>query len=419
MLGAQTLMRVAAPLNEKLRRGVTGRASALEELREWSRAERDRDRPLLWLHAPSVGEALMAQAITSALRECRPDLQLAFTHFSPSAERMRERVGADIASYLAWDTTRAMRQALDMLQPAAIAFVRTEIWPTLVRLAHERDIPTALVNGVLSENSSRLKPLARLALGPAYGQLAAVGAINEATAQRFARLGVAHSRTRVTGDARFDQVWQRVQGMDRERPLLQRLRDATTPTIVAGSTWPGDHQHLLRAFQQLPSARLILAPHEPTEVQLSDVERLLMQAGLQSARLVEVEQGTQLLPAVVLIDRVGVLADLYSIADVAYVGGAFHGAGVHSVVEPAALGVPVLFGPQHTNAAEAQELIDARGAVAVEGTNDLTRMLAGLTSNAELRHVTGLAARAYVQGKLGGARANAELITGLLERAAG
>src|SRR5262245_52159680 len=131
MLGAQTLMRVAAPLNEKLRRGVLGRASALEELRQWSRAERDRDRPLLWLHAPSVGEALMAQAIISALRECRPDLQLAFTHFSPSAERMRERVGADITSYLDWDTTRAMRQTLDTLQPAAIAFVRTEIWPTL------------------------------------------------------------------------------------------------------------------------------------------------------------------------------------------------------------------------------------------------------------------------------------------------
>src|SRR5262245_15388449 len=127
MLGAQTLLRLAAPFNDKLRRGVAGRAHALEQLRAWSRTERKLDRPLVWVHAPSVGEALMAQAIVSALREHLPAVQIAFTHFSPSAERMRNLVGADITTYLSWDTTRAMSEALDVLRPAAIAFVRTGI----------------------------------------------------------------------------------------------------------------------------------------------------------------------------------------------------------------------------------------------------------------------------------------------------
>jgi 3-deoxy-D-manno-octulosonic-acid transferase len=419
MLGAQTLLRVAAPFNEKLRRGVAGRAFALERLREWSRTERRLDRPLVWLHAPSVGEALMAQAIVSALRELRPDMQIAFTHFSPSAEQMRDRVGADITTYLSWDTTRPMRATLETLRPAAIAFVRTEIWPTLVRLAHERNIPAVLVNGVLAETSSRLKPLARLALRPAYAQLGAVGAINQATVQRFARLGVPAGCARVTGDARFDQVWQRVGALQRENPLLQRMRDATRPTIVAGSTWPGDHEHLFAAFQKLPSARLIVAPHEPTEAHLSDVERATAQFGLESARLAQVQSGTKPLPPIVLVDRVGLLADLYSVADVAYVGGAFHGAGVHSVVEPAALGVPVLFGPNHGNAAEAQELIDAGGAAAVAGTADLSRLMARFASDVEQRRTSGSAARAFVQSKLGGAHANAALIAGLIEKASG
>src|SRR5262245_53166817 len=174
---ALPLVRALAPFNEKLKRGIDGRENALDELRRWSESART-DQPLIWVHAPSVGESLMAQAIVQSLRSHLPEAQIAFTHFSPSAERMRGRVGADIATYLPWDTSNNLRSALDLLRPSTIAFVRTEIWPNLVRLAEQRGIPTVLVNAVLSANSSRLRPLARATLGPAYKRLAAVGAIN-------------------------------------------------------------------------------------------------------------------------------------------------------------------------------------------------------------------------------------------------
>ena len=409
---APALLQLAAPFNDKLKRGLQGRRDALQVLQRWS-VVRTRA-PLVWLHAPSVGEALMAQAIARALRELRPDVQIAFTHFSPSAERMRERVHADVSGYLPWDTVTSMDSALQALQPAAIAFVRSEIWPTLTRLAAARGIPVTLVNAVLAPQSSRLSPLARYALGPAYQMLKAVGAIDAAAAQRFARLGVARHDVRVTGDARFDQVWQRVSALDHQNALLRRLHDETVTVIVAGSTWPSDEQRLIPAVRALSGVRLLLAPHEPTNQHLSAVETLLRKNGLSCARLAPVETGTGPLPAVILVDRVGVLADLYALADIAYIGGAFQRSGVHSVVEPAALGVPVIFGPGHQNAAEAQALIDAGGALSVAANDDLSDRVWQLAGDAQFREAMGRNARQYITTRLGGARSNAELIEQLL-----
>ncbi len=405
------LVRVASPFNEKLRRGVEGRAVAVAALRAWT--GRKPNAPLVWVHAPSVGESLMAQAIVHALHARLPNVQIVFTHFSPSAERMRERVGADVAGYLPWDTRADMAAALAALRPSAIVFVRSEIWPTLVGLAADSGIPTILVNAVLAPDSSRLRPWARIALGPAYQRLAAVGAIDAPTAKRLERLGVARERIQVTGDARFDQVWQRVQALNRNTPLLNRLREPGVLTIVAGSTWPSDEEKLLPAFAKLVAGnpvRLILAAHEPTEAYMRAEERLLDALGVKHSRLVEVESNLAPLPSALVVDRVGVLADLYAIADVAYVGGAFHGSGVHSVVEPAALGVPVILGPGHANAAEAAELIDVGGGLVARDGTELFNVLERLVTTPNARKLAGGAARSFVESKLGAGSANAELI---------
>ena len=401
------VVRAASALQPKLRLGVEGADQALGQMRAWSSAHRVAERPLVWVHAPSVGEALMAQAILSEIKSARPAVQSYFTHLSPSAERMRERVGADASSYLPWDTTPVMSAALDALQPRIIVFVRTEIWPNLIRSAHARGIHVYLLNAVLAADSSRLRPFSRVVLQPAHERLAAIGAINQVTAQRFQQLGVKAEAITVTGDARFDQVWQRVSALDHDSPLLRELR-STRFTVVAGSTWPGDEQHLfpaLRALHQHNGARLIIAPHEPTADALARIETAARQSGLSIARL------TTLVPDadVVVVDRLGVLADLYQLGDIAYVGGAFHAAGVHSVVEPAALGVPVVVGPRHANAAEAQELIDAGGARSVTDARTLQLAFEQWAST-EARTAAGSAARAFVQLKLGAARANAALV---------
>ncbi|HEY0810569.1 MAG TPA: glycosyltransferase N-terminal domain-containing protein, partial [Longimicrobiales bacterium] len=374
-----------------------------------------------WLHAPSVGESLMSQAIIAELRRRRENVQIVFTHFSPSARRIAERVNADVHDFMPWDLRGDMTVLLDALLPNAIAFVRTEIWPALVRGAAQRGVHTCLVNAVLARRSSRLSGSARWLLHSAYERLDAVGAVARDHAERFTRLGVPESRLHVTGDARFDQVAARVAALDRESPLLKRLADNKVTTVVAGSTWPADEQELVPALASArkgKAMRIIIAPHEPDAAHLRGLEQRLTAGGLKHARLSEIENNTNKLPEVIVVDRLGVLADLYAIANVAYVGGGFHDAGLHSVVEPAALGVPVVFGPRHGNAREADELAGSGGGFVASDGAAVATLILDLAARTVHRTTSSAAARAFVESRLGGAKRNADLILNLLSRGA-
>ena len=411
---ARPVIGLAAPLNAQVRRAFAGREAAVRVLEEWARHRRA-DSPLVWVHAPSVGESLMAQAIIEDVKRLVPGVQIAFTHFSPSAERIRERIGADVSAYLPWDIRSDIEPVLDALRPSVVAFVRTEIWPVLVDTARQRQVRTCVVNGVLSAHSSRLRGPSRFMLSPSYARLDAVGAINTAAAERFERLGARHDIVSVTGDARFDQVWRRVQRIDPNAPLLQRIRDEGRYTIIAGSTWPSDDERLVPALADVlrdTPGRAIVAPHQPDAKHIAELEETLTKAQLRFVRLADVERGERM-EDVVIVDRVGVLADLYAIADVAYVGGGFHSAGLHSIVEPAGLGVPVVFGPGHANAAEAAEMLAAGGALEAADAGSLVNALRALQDR-ETRARTGDAARMFVESRLGAASRNAALIRSLV-----
>ncbi len=416
-------LRLASPFNAKLAHGVAARHDALARLEAWARTSRDAARPLVWLHAPSVGEALMAQAIAEALRAARPDTQLALTIFSPSAERMLARMPVDVAGYLPWDTPKGAVATVRALRPTVVAFVRTEVWPLMMAAAQRSGARAALVNAVLAPSSSRLRWPARALLDDVYARLDAVGAVSADHAARFHRLSVSAERVHVTGDARFDQVLRRVERIDRSGPMLQRVRAAHAPVLVAGSTWPPDEDLLLDALTSLlheRRLRLVLAPHEPSAPALLRLERALDDARITRARLGDVERGAA--PAdvmAIVVDRVGVLADLYAAADIAWVGGGFGSAGLHSVVEPAALGVPVLFGPRHGNALEADELAAAGGGASVNRAAELKERVARWLGDEAGRAAAGRAALDYTRSRAGGAEANARLLAALCDDARG
>ncbi|HSM36056.1 MAG TPA: glycosyltransferase N-terminal domain-containing protein [Longimicrobiales bacterium] len=400
--------------DEKLQKGLAGRRLAVGILEAWAAEHRDPDVPLVWMHAPSAGESLMAKAIIAELRRERPDVQVAFTHFSPSAERLLDEIDADVAAYLPWDVRRDVRRSLDALAPSVIAYVRSEVWPVLGAEAKRRGVRVALVNAALSSDSSRLKPAARWLLGPAYARLDLVGAVAPEDAELHARLGALASRTRVTGDARIDQVLERLEG---ELPeAARRLDDPDRVTLVAGSTWPSDEVHLLPAFFRAGTgARLVIAPHEPTEEHLVGIEDRLNARYVTNRRLSDVVRDRHALPTAVVVDQLGVLADLYRIADLAYVGGGFTDDGVHSVLEPAAVGIPVLLGPRHGNAREAAALVAAGGGVEVTNAAQLEGRLRTLTQYETAREAAGGRAREFVRARTGGAAANAAAILALID----
>lgn len=405
-------------LSDKLRRGFEGRREALARMERWARAER-REAPLIWFHAPSVGEGLQIRPVIEAIRRLRSDLQIFYTFFSPSAEDLAAQLPVDYADYLPFDVTSGVEDAIYVVRPAAIVFGKLDVWPNLTRVARRRGIALALVNGTVAPTSSRLRWPARAFLSAAYARLGAAGAISEEDAERLARLGVAREKIRVTGDAGFDQVWTRARRVDLSAPPVSLLAARDGLTLVAGSTWPEGERRLIPALAGLrarhPDLQAVLAPHEPTPDRLRRLEKQLAARRLPAVRLSQLEDGRAARNEVVVVDRVGVLADLYAIATVAYVGGGFGRRGLHSVKEPAALGVPVLFGPRHANAREAGKLIERGAARAVRDAAELERALHRWLDDEGARQAAGAAASGYVQKSLGAGRRNAELVLALLE----
>ena len=382
---------------------------------QWAATQRDLTRPLLWMHAPSVGEGLQARVVLERLRERRPDVQIAFTFFSPSAENFSASVPADVRDYLPIDTARDVRRALTALRPTALVFSKLDVWPVLTAEASARGVRVGLISGTVGPESSRLRAPARALLGDAYAALDVAGAIATTDAQRLVTLGARQERVRVTGDSRCDQVWARARATDLSSPLLTRLSSAR-PTLVAGSTWPSDEAVLLPAWlrvrKSLPAARLIIAPHEPTETHLTPIEQWAAKHDLVLRRLGQLDDSVA--ADVLLVDRVGVLGELYAIALCAYVGGGFHRAGLHSVLEPAAFGAPVLFGPRHTNSADAAALLAAGGAESAMTSAAVAAQLLRWLGDRPERDRAGQRASRVVEAGLGAADRSCDLVLELL-----
>ena len=366
------------------------------------------------MHAPSVGEGLQARPVLDIVRHERSDVQLAYTHFSPSAATFARSLDVDFRDYLPFDTAGDARAALDALRPTALVFSKLDVWPILVEHAANRGVALGMISATLATGSSRRSRFAGALLRAAYARIDAVGAIDVADADRLVELGVRPGAVRVTGDTRYDQVWQRAARVDRSSQLLRHVA-SDRPTLVAGSTWPADEGPLLSAWNELRRAksdvRLMLAPHEPSATSLARLEQWARSSGLSSRRLGDPDAADA---NVILVDRTGVLGDLYAIGDCAYVGGGFHAAGLHSVLEPAAFGLPVLFGPRYQNSRDAALLLQSGGGATAAAAAEITAVLRRWLIGTEARVEAGARARAMVRAGLGAARRSYELVERLL-----
>jgi 3-deoxy-D-manno-octulosonic-acid transferase len=341
-------------------------------------------------------------------------VQIAYTFYSPSAESFSRSVRADFVDYLPFDTFDNATAIISALRPTALVFSKLDIWPALTERAAAAGVRVGVISATLPESSGRRGIFARALLGDAYRSIDRVGAIDQNDGERLYEQGVRRQRIVVTGDTRYDQVWSRAQ-----RPasaFIQSLRSAR-PTLVAGSTWPSDEENLLPAWSRvrdkIPDARLMIAPHENSDIHLRSVE---MWARAVHLKLARIDAADALDADVILVDRYGILGDLYALADVAYVGGGFQSAGLHSVLEPAAFGAPVLFGPRHDKSPDPTRLIQAGGGSAVTHEADLLLRLADWLGSIPARDIAGTAARAVVQSGLGAAEASLALISDLLAR---
>lgn len=387
------------------------RDSAAERWLAWASAERTSGQ-LLWIHGASVGELKAANPVVRRIRRSVPDIQIIYTHTSPSVEPWSDSFPADRVDYLPLDDSETINEVLLKLAPSVIATSRGDLWPGLVEAAGKAKVPFGIIGGEISPSSSRLAWPWRSVFRRIYEDLAFVCTNTEADSRRFEQVGTPPSVIESCGDPRIDEVCEQVPGtLPPHLGALQRF------SLVAGSTEPNDERVLLHAYQSIPEEfrpLFAMVPHDPTVAAINRIQELADRFGLQTTTDSATPPDSR---AVRIVCRTGVLFDLYSRADIAYVGGGFKKRGLHSVIEPAVYGLPILIGPHWESYPDACRLVEFGAAFPlgeVHPSEVLARKWLELGEDPELRSKIGLRGRMSL--RTGAAGSTADIVLKSLAR---
>ncbi len=354
LLRMATSGRYRRGLSQRLGRVPTGLANTVA------------NRPVIWLHAVSVGEVLAAAELVAGLERTFPTFAIAISTTTEAGQRLaRQRFPKLPVFYLPLDFAVVVRRYLRVLRPQLLLLMESELWPNLIRESHRNGVVIVVVNARISDRSFprylRLRYLWQRVLRPVTLFLAQ----GEETAARLRAIGVSAEKIQVTGNLKYD-VKAAPQGA-----IFEILRTAllpNTPLLVAGSTLEGEEAHLLTAWPEilrdLPAACLLLAPrHTP---RFDSVVDLAASRGFRVHRASALLAGQPLAPGnIVVLDTIGDLAGVYALATAAFLGGSLVAAGGHNPLEPARFGVPVIMGPSFENFREVVTAMQTSAAIHV------------------------------------------------------
>lgn len=390
-------IRLAAPFHAKAKQWVNGRAGLWDRLE----ARAPQLRGCIWMHCASVGEFEQGRPVLEALLAQHPGSPLLLTFFSPSGyEARKDFAPATHVDHLPPDGRANAERFVRLVQPSMALFVKYEFWPNHLHALKAAAVPTYLVSAIFRAD----QPFFRWYGGAWRRMLRCFTHIftqDVPSCQRMNAIGMTHAT--VSGDTRFDRV-ARIVEANEELPVARSFREgAPTPLLICGSTWPADERVLLDALHDpVPALRTVITPHEPAPEHLRSIEERFPKPLITWSEAVRDPSGAWAYGHMrtCLVDTMGVLARLYKYGDIAYVGGGF-GDGIHSLLEAAAWGRPVIFGPRHTKFAEAQGLIEAGGGFEVRDGAQLASVLQRLLGDPGLLASASEAAARYVQERRG------------------
>lgn len=381
---------------------------------------RESSAPCLWFQAVSVGEVLQLEPVVAELRRRLPGVEFVISTTTPTGLSVaRSKFPADRVGYFPLDFSWAVREAIRRLRPTAIVLVELELWPNFVFEARRAGIPLALINGRISQRSSRgyghIRPLMSRLLA-CFEILAAQNAVY---AERLSQLGAPQNRLQTTGSIKFDRVTT-----DRDNPRTLELRrffgiGPSERVFIAGSTQAPEEVAAIDAYTKLkrthPELRLVVVPRH--KERFEEVARLIEARGLPLVRrsqgvATSRREGSE--PPVFLLDTLGELAACWGLADVAFVGGSLGNRGGQNMIEPAGYGATLLFGPNTQNFREVVEMLLAEDAArVVQNPVDLTTALAQCLANPVGAAAAGRRAQKLVLAQQGATARTVELLANL------
>jgi 3-deoxy-D-manno-octulosonic-acid transferase len=346
----------------------------------------DAARPLIWLHAVSVGEVLAVTRLVKTLGAALPGYEIAISTTTRTGQALaRERFGANRVFYCPLDLPWAVRGYLRALKPSLLILAETEFWPNLLSGCFRRGIPVAVVNARISDRSWPRYEKLPILWRPLLRWLNCVLAQSQTDADRLLALGCRPERVSVTGNLKFDvRVVE-----EAEATRFLNLLTAGLRFVVAGSTLDGEEAVLIEDWPRLlaanPRLAMILAPRHPER--FDAVAALLGKSGRLWCRRSEWKSrpARPLRPGeILLLDSIGELASVYSLASVAFVGGSLVPKGGHNPLEPAQFGVPIVMGPHYANFTAITESLREANALRIAEEADLATALIGLINDRAL-----------------------------------
>jgi len=393
------LLRMAT--TKKYREGLLERLGAVPLRLCGTGTESGEERPTIWIHAVSVGEVLAVSRLVKTLDKTLPGFRIVVSTTTRTGQELaRERFGADRVFYCPLDLAWAVRAYLNALRPKLLILAETEFWPNLLSGCFRRGIPVAVVNARISDRSwpryRRLRELWR----PFLSRLSRVMAQSEVDAERLQALGC--QCVTVTGNLKFDV---RAAEEAEATRLLKRFAGGLR-LVVAGSTLDGEEAALLEKWPHVLDAdsqlALVLAPRHPER--FDAVATLLDKSGVQRTRRSawRTTPAKPLVPGqIVLLDTIGELASVYSLASVAFVGGSLIPAGGHNPLEPAQFGVPIVVGPSYQNFRAITEELLTHDAIRIAKKENLGKVLIDLLCDRTAAEAIGARARQVFEEQAG------------------
>jgi 3-deoxy-D-manno-octulosonic-acid transferase len=382
------------------------------------------NRPVIWLHAVSVGESIAVRPLLKALRERYPDHAIVISNTTETGRGVASAFPEkDLCIYFPFDFLPAVRCSLDAIKPGLVVVMETEIWPNFTREAALRNIPVILANGRISDRSFKRYLQFSWFFGPALQLFSRLCMQTEIDRDRIIAIGAPEERTVAIGNLKYDIPFGQVPD-DEKNALRKRYAiPADLLVICAGSTHPGEEEHVLQAYQQLlnrigGNLFLVLVPRHPER---SDaVAVLLEREGVPYRRRTAMNAADNEMfrgGEVLLVDVVGELTGLYASSDLVFVGGSLVPTGGHNLLEPASLGLASVFGPHMANFREIAALVLQYGAgIQIEGPEELSETLQTLISSIELRKVLGRNGLKMMRDKGGATGRHMEIIASYLPK---
>jgi 3-deoxy-D-manno-octulosonic-acid transferase len=360
----------------------------------------------IWIQAVSLGEVKSVAPLVRKINAggVRPVFLTTTTETGFRVANELLGIGNAIA-YFPLDFSPIVRRVLARVKPRAIVLFETEIWPNLIRAASSLQIPISIVNGRISQKSFRFYRLIPGIFRNVFSRISFAGMQSLQDADRAVALGARPETVEVCGNVKFDAAPEPPSPEEIETLRRELMLEKDAPLIVAGSTHEGEERAILEAYPKVlakqPHARLLLAPRHPDR--FDAVEALIRDTGLEVRRRTRPrdEVGTNS-RAVVLLDTIGELARVYSLASVTFVGGSLARVGGHNIIEPASMGKPVLFGPHMHHFEDVKEaFLSENAAVRVNDAKELLSVMLSLLENPSAARALGEAARGVVDAHRG------------------